>query len=338
MTSLPAQIGHNGRMTQVWSSPADVPAGWGPTVVTVGNFDGVHRGHQAVLERVVAAAEVHHATSVAVTFDPHPKSVHDPDHQPQLIAGLADRVDRIAACGIDAVVVQHYTLQFAQATPREFVKDYLIDGLGAVAVVVGRDTRFGRGNAGDVETLREIGEELGLAVHVLSDVAADGPGGRRWSSTWVREALESGDLEAARAVLGRHHRLRGPVVHGDARGRDIGFPTANLGDPQGYIPRHGVYAGWLEVTDASDCPPAAGLVGERFPAAISIGINYTVGSQELRVEAHVLDRTDLHLYGAEVALDLVEWSRPMLDFGTMDALIDALRDDVAWSRGVLNLR
>lgn len=337
MTSSALVLRHNDRVTHVWKSPAEVPADFGPTVVTLGNFDGVHRGHQAVLAQVVAAAKARGARSVAVTFDPHPKAVHDPLHVPELIVGLEDRVERIAQTGIDGVVVQHYTADFAQATPEEFVRDYLVGGLGAAAIVVGRDTRFGRGNAGDVETLQDLGGRFGLEVIIVEDAAGAREGARRWSSTWVRELLEAGDLAGAADVLGRPHRLRGIVVHGDALGRQIGFPTANLAVSAGYIPRHGVYAAWLTLSDAGGNARAEHLVGERLPAAVSLGINYTVGTEGLRIEAHVIDREGLDLYDAQASLDLVAWRRPMLDFGGLDGLIAALAEDVQWCREVLGL-
>jgi riboflavin kinase/FMN adenylyltransferase len=328
-------VGHNDQVTQVWRSLADVPRDLGPAVVTVGNFDGVHRGHQAVLSAVVAEARSRGAKAIAVTFFPHPKAVHDPEHQPELITGINDRVSRMAATGLDGIIVQEYTIEFAQSTAEEFVRDYIRDGLNACAVVVGRDTRFGRGNAGDVETLKDLGERLGLDVEIVSDAAAGSEGARRWSSTWVRELLDAGDLEGATEILGRYHRLRGTVVHGDKLGREIGFPTANLDVSAGFIPRHGVYAAWLEVVDTQGNDRAARWIGTRLPAAVSLGINYTVGGSDLRVEAHVIDHQSLDLYDATVALDLVRWRRPMLDFGGIEALIEALGDDVTWCRDVL---
>jgi riboflavin kinase/FMN adenylyltransferase len=201
--------------------------------------------------------------------------------------------------------------------------------------VVGHDPRFGRGNAGDVETMRALGELYGFAVEVVDDACAISESGRRWSSTWVRELLEKGDLPAAAEVLGRPHRLRGRVVHGDKLGREIGFPTANIEVTDGMIPRHGVYAGWLTVVDAVTNVGASRLVGERLPAAVSLGLNYTVGGTDLRVEAFVIDRDGLPLYDTEVTLDLVKWRRPMLDFGSLDALVAALTEDVEWCRSVL---
>ncbi len=323
---------------QIWRSLADVPAGLPPAVVTIGNFDGVHRGHQAVLERMVADARERGQAAIAITFDPHPKAIHDPAHLPELITGLDDRLERLAATGLDGVLVVTYTLEFAQQTPEQFVRSYLVDGLGADTVVVGHDTRFGRGNAGDVETMRELGQACGFAVEIIPDAVDAGHGGRRWSSTWVRELLDAGDLEEAAAVLGRPHRLRGEVVHGDKLGRKIGFPTANVHVDSGMIPRHGVYAARLTVLHAGKRDGATPATGVSMPAAVSLGINYTVGGTDLRVEAYVIDSHDLDLYGARVAVDLVKWRRPMLDFGDIDALVEALHEDVAWSRDVLNLR
>lgn len=332
-----AAVRHNDRVSDVWHDLAQVPRDLGPTVVTVGNFDGVHRGHQAVLGRLVDTATARGHRSVVVTFFPHPKAVHDPDHQPELITGIDDRVGRIAATGVDGIVVQPYTLEFAQLTPEQFVRDYLRDGLGARTVVVGRDTRFGRGNAGDVDTLRQLGEALGVDVEIVDDAAGADAGARRWSSTWVRELLDAGDMDAAAGILGCPHRLRGVVVHGDKLGRQIGFPTANLQVTAGFIPRHGVYAAWLEVVDADGNQQAQPWRGVRLPAAVSLGVNYTVGGSQVRVEAYVLDHTGLDVYDATVVLDLVRWRRPMLDFGGVDALISALGEDVIWVREVLGL-
>lgn len=322
---------------QVWRSLAEIPD-LGPAVVTLGNFDGVHRGHQAVLGAMVEDARARGHVALAMTFDPHPKAVHDPAHTPELITGLDDRLERLAATGLDGVLVVRYTLDFARQTPEEFVRDYLVSGMRAACVVVGRDTKFGRGNAGDVETMRGLGADLGFEVEIIDDACALSESGRRWSSTWVRELLDEGDLPAATEVLGREHRLRGTVIHGDALGREIGFPTANLDHTAGMIPRHGVYAAWLTVLDARGNANAGRLAEVRLPAAVSLGMNYTVGGTDLRIEAYVIDATGLDLYDAEVALDLVEWRRPMLDFGSLEALIAALGEDVDWCRERLGLR
>jgi riboflavin kinase/FMN adenylyltransferase len=326
---------------QRWTDLAEVPADFGPSVVTVGNFDGVHRGHASVLTRMVADARAAGARSVAVTFTPHPQQVHRPDEAPPLLTGDADRLELLERTGLDAVLLLTYTLEFAQQTAEEFVRTYLVDGLRARTVVVGRDVRFGRGNAGDLATMVELGERFGFAVEVIEDVApgpAEHPDAladpltRRWSSTWVRELLVAGDVRQAARVLGRPHRVRGTVVHGDKRGRDLGFPTANLSpDATGMVPADGVYAGWLRRPALpADAPDAV------LPAAVSIGTNPTFAGAQRRVEAYVLDRTDLDLYGEEVVLELVERLRPTLKFDSVDALVERMHEDVEGVRAALD--
>jgi riboflavin kinase/FMN adenylyltransferase len=309
---------------QRWTDLAQVPAGFGPSVVTIGNFDGVHRGHAGVLTRMVAGARAVGARSVAVTFTPHPQQVHRPETAPPLLTGDADRLELLEGTGLDAVLLLTYTLEFARQTAEEFVRRYLVDGLHARTVVVGRDVRFGRGNVGDLTTMVELGERYGFGVEVIEDVAPD-DAQRRWSSTWVRELLESGEVDRAGEVLGRPHRMRGTVVHGDARGRDLGFPTANLSpEASGMVPADGVYAGWLRRPALA--PGSADAV---LPAAISVGTNPTFAGAQRRVEAYVLDRTDLDLYGEEVVLDFVVRLRPTLRFDSVDALIERMHQDVA---------
>lgn len=326
--------------TDIWHGLSEVPKEAKRSVVTLGNFDGVHRGHRAVLDRVVEEARARGDRAIALTFDPHPLAVHHPDHPPTLICGLDDRLDRMAESGLDAILVVRYSLEFAQQTAQEFVRTYIAEGLRASGVVIGHDTKFGRGNAGHADTMRELGEAMGFTVEVM-DWAGSAPGAqRRYSSTWVRELLNAGDVAGAAKVLGEPHRLRGVVVHGDALGRTIGFPTANLAVDAGMIPANGVYAGWLTIASADDSIPAKREVGRRLPVAISVGVNVTVGGTELRVEAHVIDaeREDLDLYGAHVALDFADHRREMKDFGSVEALTVALGEDVEWCRGVLGLR
>ena len=322
--------------TQIWRTLADVPADAG-TVVTLGNFDGVHRGHQAVLESVVEVARERGDRAVAITFDPHPAAVHRPDRPPTLITGLDDRLERMAATGLDGILVIPYTLDFAAQTGEEFVRTYLVDGLGVSGVVIGHDTNFGSGDTGHGDTMIRLGAELGFSVEVMDWAGVHDGTDRRWSSTWVRELLEAGRVAEATHILGVPHRLRGVVVHGDALGREIGFPTANLDVYAGMIPAHGVYAGWLSIIDGGGSGDGASWIGHRFPAAVSLGINSTVGGTELRVEAHLIDAPDLDLYGATVALDLVDRRRDMQKFPSIGALTAALADDVTWCRTVLGL-
>ncbi|BCW05364.1 bifunctional riboflavin kinase/FAD synthetase [Arthrobacter sp. NtRootA1] len=327
-------------MVHIWNDPTEVPGDFGPTVVTIGNFDGVHRGHQHVLAQLTNTAKRHHIPSVAVTFDPHPAQVHRPESAPELIMGLQDKLDALGETGVDAVLVMKYTLDLASMTPIEFVRQILLDALHAEHVVVGHDLRFGAGNVGDVVTMQELGEQLGFGVQVVNEYGAggfpvhdDGDSDRRCSSTWVREALSEGDVVTAAAVLGRPHRMRGEVVHGAARGRNLGFPTANLShDSTGYVPADGIYAGWL--IDQS---------GTRWPAAISVGSNPTFDGVSRQVEAHVIDRPeenveDFDLYGQTVAVEFTQRLRGMVAYRGPEALVEQMCLDVAQAHELLTQR
>ncbi|MEV8146595.1 bifunctional riboflavin kinase/FAD synthetase [Arthrobacter sp. NPDC080031] len=324
-------------MVHIWNDPTEVPEDFGPSVVTIGNFDGVHRGHQQVLTQLLRTAGQHGARSVVVTFDPHPALVHRPDSAPELLMGLQDKLDALAGTGVDAVLVMKYNLTLAAMTPEEFVVNVLLEGLHAAHVVVGHDLRFGVGNSGDVGTMQELGEKLGFGVHVVNEFGAqgfpvhdDGGTDRRCSSTWVREALAEGDVETAAAVLGRPHRMRGEVVHGAARGRALGFPTANLDHgATGYVPADGIYAGWL--IDES---------GTRWPAAISVGSNPTFDGVSRQVEAHVIDRPeeaveDFNLYGQTVVVEFTARLRGMVAYRGPEALVEQMRLDVVQAHGLL---
>ncbi|MGW2095500.1 bifunctional riboflavin kinase/FAD synthetase [Promicromonospora sukumoe] len=336
---------------QLWTDLEQVPPGFGPSVVTIGNFDGVHRGHQAVLDRILRLARSDSASAVAVTFHPHPAAVHRPELAPELITGLEDRLALMERTGLDATLLVSYTLDFAAQTPEEFVSRYLVEGLRARTVVVGHDVRFGKGNAGTLATMVELGGQHGFEVVAIEDVGdspGEGDGHQRWSSTAVRALLAEGDVDQAADVLGRPHLVRGTVVHGDARGREMGFPTANLGDITGLVPADGVYAGWLRRGTAATCANLAGPERDRLaasgaglgqeeilPAAISVGTNPTFDGVERRVEAYVLDRTDLDLYDQTVVLEFVAHLRPTLRFDGMEPLIAQMNDDVARARKIL---
>jgi riboflavin kinase / FMN adenylyltransferase len=325
----------------LWTDLGQVPPGFGPSVVTIGNFDGVHRGHAEVLGRIVSLARETGSQAVAVTFHPHPATVHRPESAPELLTGIADRMELLEAIGLDAVLLVEYTLDFARQSPEEFVRTYLVDGLGAKTVVVGHDVRFGRDNAGNLATMIDLGAAHGFEVRAIDDVGTVAPGAPRderepsgrWSSTEIRGLLADGKVREAAALLGRHHRVRGTVVHGDARGRELGFPTANLGAISGMIPADGVYAGWLRRPQLQTAAP--GSCDCVLPAAISIGTNPTFDGVERRVEAYVLDRTDLDLYDEEVVLEFVEHLRPTLRFDGIDALVATMHDDVARARVIL---
>lgn len=326
-----------------WRSRAEIPPDFGPSVVTIGNFDGVHRGHQRVFTTLLDAARERRARSVVVTFDPHPALVHRPESHPGLIMGLEDKLDALEGTGVDAVLVVAYDLELAQLSPEDFVVGHLVEPLRAVALVIGADVRLGRDNTGDLRTLQALGGRHGFDVVVVEDVAGvqrSGPEDdeatlparyeRRCSSTWIRSCLEAGDVRGAAALLGRTHRMRGEVVHGAKRGRELGYPTANLApDASGFVPADGVYAGWL-VDQHS----------RRWPTAISVGSNPTFDGLVRQVEAHVIDRpreavTDFDLYGHHVVVEFVERLRGMIAYRGVDALITQMDHDVARTREIL---
>ncbi|MDO4258681.1 MAG: bifunctional riboflavin kinase/FAD synthetase [Actinomycetaceae bacterium] len=314
---------------KVWTDFTAVPANI-QSVVTIGNFDGMHQGHKKVVTACVERAKRRGVMSVACTFDPHPRQVHQPDSAPQLICPLIDRLDAMDAAGLDATLVITYDATVYTLDPEEFVVEFLVERLGVREVVVGEDFRFGHGNAGTVDTLRELGRRYGFDVVMVTDIEA--PEGRRWSSSWVRELLAAGDVTGAGRVLGRLHRIRGVVEHGFKRGRELGFPTANLGAViDGVVPADGVYAGWLvrrvEGTEAT----------EFLPAAISVGTNPQFEGRRRTVEAHVLGRSDLDLYGEQVAVTFASLIRPMMSFDSVEELLTQMDDDLRQSAAVLGV-
>ncbi|WP_308799804.1 bifunctional riboflavin kinase/FAD synthetase [Agromyces silvae] len=301
---------------------ASVPAGFGPSAVTIGKFDGVHQGHRAVISELRAVAEARDLRSVVVTFDRNPLALLAPDRCPDALVSVRQKLGLLATTGLDAALVLPFDRALASLAPEEFVRRVLVDTLGARAVLVGADFRFGARGAGDVALLERLGGELGFAVELIGDVRPEGE--RRVSSTWVRELLAEGDVRHAARLLGHAPTVSGIVVHGAARGRELGFPTANLSpDSEGLIPADGVYAGWL--SDA----------GTRYPAAISVGNNPTFeGVPRKQVEAYVLDR-ELDLYDRLVEVEFVDRIRGMIAFDSIDALIARMRDDVDVARELL---
>ncbi len=316
---------------QLWSSLSEIPTDLGPTVVTLGSFDGVHGGHKAVLHRTVERARAAQVASVAVTFSQHPLQVLRPEQAPELITSVAQRVQLLAALDLTGTLILPFTQEFAATSAEDFVVDFLVHGLHAQHVVLGKDSRFGAQNGGNIELLTSWGLRHGFTVEQVPDlVDADRPG-RKWSSTVIRELLAAGKVGSAARALGRPHRVSGEVVHGDHRGRELGYPTANLSeDAQGMIPADGVYAGWL--LRPSRGPEASDRV---LPAAISIGTNPTFNGVNRRVEAYVLDRTDLELYGEEISLELVRRLRPTEKFDSVPDLVAQMARDVAQCREVL---
>jgi riboflavin kinase/FMN adenylyltransferase len=290
------------------------------SVVTIGNFDGVHRGHQVVVRGLVGRAGQLGAMSVVTTFDPHPMTVIHPHAAPLRLTDLDRRLGLLDELGVDAVLVLPFTRALSLWEPDEFVQRVLVDGLRASEVHVGENFRFGHRARGNVDTLRTEGQRHGFTVHA-TPLAGDTA---RWSSTYVRQCLAEGDTLAAAEALGRPHRVEGPVVEGDKRGRALGYPTANLalGDDVA-IPADGVYAGWLVRANS-----------DRFPAAISIGTNPTFGGTTRRVEAYALDRDDLELYGERVGVEFAGRLRDTLTFDGVEPLLEQMAKDVEQARSV----
>jgi riboflavin kinase / FMN adenylyltransferase len=310
---------------RVWHGLDEVDPEFGPAVVVIGNFDGVHRGHQAVLAK--AREQAGGLPVVALTFEPHPMKVVRPDHAPATLTTAEQRAALLLEYGADAVLVLPFDREVSQWSPEAFIDRVLVGGLRAAAVVVGENFRFGHRAAGTVETLERAG---GFAVHALS-LAGDA---EPWSSTYVRERLADGDVEAAAAALGRPMRITGVVVEGAHRGRELGFPTANVpAEPGTAVPLDGVYAGWLTVLEQVPGGPA---YDGPMPAAISVGTNPTFDDVGLRVESYVLDRDDLELYGATVAVDFVARLRgSQIKFDSIDDLLVQVKADVDAARTVL---
>ncbi len=312
---------------QRWQGPLEVPDDWGSSVVTIGEFDGVHRGHQRIVSRARRAADDLGLPVVVVTFDPHPDEVVRPGSHPPLLCTARRRSELLAGLGVDAVCVIAFTYDFSQLGPDEFVHAVLVDRLHAASVIVGENFRFGHKAAGDVALLAELGEKYEFTAEGVPLLAEDGV---TISSSGIRARLAAGDVAGAAHDLGRPHRVEGVVVRGHQRGRALGFPTANLETPQHFaIPADGVYAGWLALLDSS------GPELERWPAAISIGINPTFDGQERTVEAYALDRDDLDLYGAHMAVEFAERLRPTLRFSSVDELVAQMRADVDEARRLL---
>jgi riboflavin kinase/FMN adenylyltransferase len=312
---------------QRWQGPAEVPDDWGSSVVTIGEFDGVHRGHQRIVSRAREAASEMRLPVVVVTFDPHPHEVVRPGTHPPLLCTARRRLQLLAGLGVDAVCVIAFTLEFSRLDPDEFVRAVLVDKLHAARVVVGEDFRFGHKAAGDVALLADLGEKYEFTAEGVPLLTEDGV---RISSTEIRARLAAGDVEGAAHDLGRPHRVEGIVVRGHQRGRALGFPTANLETlPHTAIPADGVYAGWLATLDTD------GSELERWPAAISVGTNPTFDGRERTVEAYALDRDDLDLYGARVAADFTNRLRATVRFDSVPELIAQMHRDVDEARQLL---
>ena len=294
----------------------------GPSVVTIGFFDGVHLGHREVIARTVEAAAERGARSVAVTFDRHPRETLTPGEEPRLLTTLERKASLIEACGIDVLLVLAFTEEFSRVPAEDFVRDVLIDGLHAVHARVGANFTFGHRAAGTVSTLREVGVPLGMSANEVGLFTIEG---RIVSSSSIRESVASGDLRWPRTALGRRYAVDGEVVPGAGRGSGLGYPTANLRTwARLLLPGQGIYAGVAELED-----------GGRFVAAIDVGTNPTFGSEPLHVEAFLIDFPEEELRGQQLTIEFWERLRDEVRFDSVADLIAAISDDVDRTRSIV---
>jgi riboflavin kinase/FMN adenylyltransferase len=299
-----------------------LPLSDGPSVVTVGFFDGVHLGHQQVVRRTVEAATERSARSVAVTFDRHPREILTPGGEPRLLTTVERKAALIDGCGIDALVVLAFTRELSEVTADDFVRDVLVSGLHAVHARVGANFTFGHRAAGTVETLAAVGASLGMTADEVELFTVEG---RVVSSSSIRESLSIGDLNWPYVALGRRFAVDGEVVSGAGRGKGLGYPTANLRTwPRLLLPGQGIYAGVAELFD-----------GSRYAAAIDVGTNPTFGVEPLHVEAFLLDFPEEELRGQQLSVEFWDRLRDEVRFDSVDELVAAIADDVDRTRTVV---
>lgn len=301
--------------------PSGIPRDGRGSVVTVGTFDGVHRGHWAVLSEIGERARTTGRRAVLVTFHPHPLRIVSPERAPALLTTPREKKEILAESRLDWAVFLQFTPVLSRYSPRRFVEEILVGRLGVEELVIGYDHGFGRGRSGDPEVLREIGTELGFEVDVVPPVQT---GDRAISSSGIRRSVSEGRLEQAAEDLGRPYSLRGVVVRGEGRGKGLGFPTANLRieSPEKLLPSEGIYA------------VRGALRRGTFPGALHLGPRPTFQGSPPSIELHLLD-FDGDLYGEEVRVDFVKRLRKVRPFDSPEALVRQMRDDVAEARRVL---
>lgn len=292
---------------------------WPHPAVAIGNLDGVHRGHQALVAIAVRDARNSGGTPVALTFDPHPSRVLSPDRAPQALMTLGQKQRALAGLGVERLVVVGFDRRLAGWSAEDFVRRVLVGGLGAAVVVVGASFRFGREREGDPALLGRLGERLGFTVHTVAPVVHEGA---PVSSTRIREAVARGAVEGAAALLGRPYSLEGRVGRGDGRGRSIGYPTANLEVTDAVLPARGVYGGWARAD------------GQRQLAVLNVGHRPTFGAGDLRVELHLVD-FEGDLYESEMEVEIVTRLRGEQAFASAEALSAQIAQDIEAAKRIL---
>lgn len=321
---------------QRWRGRDDIPTDWGRCVLTIGVFDGVHRGHAELINRAVKSGRSRGVPTVLMTFDPHPMEVVFPGSHPAQLTTLARRAELVEETGVDVFLVMPFTADFMKLTPERYIHELLVESLHVVEVVVGENFTFGRKAAGNVDLLRKAGERFGFAVEGMRLVSEEFARDESvtFSSTYIRSCVDAGDVVAAAEALGRPHRVEGVVVRGDGRGRGLGFPTANVAPPMhSAIPADGVYAAWFTVLGHG---PVVGTVtpGERYQAAVSVGTNPTFSGRTRTVEAFVLD-AEADLYGQHVAVDFIARIRGQEKFDSVEHLVRQMGADTERARSIL---
>jgi riboflavin kinase/FMN adenylyltransferase len=283
------------------------------SVVTMGNFDGIHLGHQALIGGAVGDAQSSRVPSVVLTFEPHPLQILAPERAPKMLLSHKDKMELLRSLGVDIVMIQHFDLHFAKLAAEEFVRTVLLDRLMAAKIWVGKDLRFGQGRKGGVDDLLRWGTEAGFQVGIVEPILVDGV---RVSSSRIRQLITDGKVDGARSLLGRYHFVSGRVVNGHQRGRDLGFPTANIFSRTEVLPADGIYATLFHL-------------GERALLSVSsVGLNPTFGAGPRTIESYILNFHE-DIYGAYVKLAFVKKIRDEKKFASTDELTDQIRGDVA---------
>lgn len=320
---------------QRWRGQDEIPSDWGRCVLTIGVFDGVHRGHAELITRAVRAGRARGVPTVLMTFDPHPMEVVFPGSHPAQLTTLTRRAELVEELGVDVFLVMPFTTDFMKLTPDRYVHELLVERLHAVEVVVGENFTFGRKAAGDVDELRRAGKRFGFAVQAMSLIADEHDCETvTFSSTYIRSCVDAGDVVAAAEALGRPHRVEGVVVRGDGRGRSLGVPTANVAPPMhSAIPADGVYAAWFTLLGHGAITGTI-VAGQRYAAAVSVGTNPTFSGRTRTVEAFVIDG-NADLYGQHVAVDFVRRIRGQERFDSVADLVAQMNNDIAEARRLL---
>lgn len=304
------------------TSLENLPTELGGTSITIGKFDGIHLGHQQLIAETIESAEEHSLVPTVITFDRHPFSLLDPAAEPAPLIGQHQKHFLLKEAGIELVLNMPFDDQLASLSAKDFISRILVESLHAKIVVVGEGFRFGANQQGDVDLLRELGQELGFVVRVIPHFEVDG---EVVSTSRIRNLLLEGKVSLAAKLLGRLHSTTGLIEHGLKIGREIGFPTANMArDAEGFLPKDAVYAGWLYAD------------GERYMTALSVGINETFTAVPRLLEAHVIDVTGLDLYDKLITVEYVEFIRDAAKFNGVEDLVAEINRDLDKIRAILS--